>query len=117
MYKLIFEKHPTKYVLGRGDVVHRLRVLGEVIDELLVVVRLLDGRVTWLHGAEIVPGLELGGGQRDGRAATNALEGDLPSAEGDVLQTELQGLAPHIHRCSGIVRHQVEILQPGGQSF
>ena len=42
-------------------------------------------RKAWLHGAEIMPGLDLRRCQSHRRAAVNAMEGDLLNTRRDVL--------------------------------
>ena len=60
---------------------------------------------TSLHGVELVPSLDLCRGQRHRRTMTNAVEGDLPNADRDVLETSvdrgtlgIDGIYSHIHR-------------------
>lgn len=74
-----------KDVFGGRDVNHRCRVTSEVLDEVFVLLGVVENRVSWLDGTEVVPGLHLGGGESVSGAMMDAVEGDLPCTDGDIL--------------------------------
>ena len=60
---------------------------------------------TSLHSMELVPGSDLCRGQRHRRTMTNTVEGDLPNADRDVLETSvdrgtlgIDGVYGHVRR-------------------
>jgi hypothetical protein len=64
-----------------------------------------------LHGAQVMSGLDLSGGQGYSGAMIDAMESDVPSADRDVLQAVHQERAPSVHRHGGIVGRHLEVLQ------
>ena len=64
-----------------------------------------------LHGVEVMPGLDLRQGQRHRRAVTNAVEGDLPNAGRDILETSINEGTPSIDGIHGRVSRQLERFQ------
>ena len=66
---------------------------------------------TSLYGVEFEPSLDLCRGQRHRRTMTNAMEGDLPNADRDVLETSIDGGTPDIDSVYGCVRRQLERFQ------
>ena len=66
---------------------------------------------TSLHGMELVPSLDLCRGQRHRRTMTNAVEGDLPNADRDVLETSADKGTPGIDGVYGRIRRQLERFQ------
>ena len=70
-----------------------------------------------LHGIELVPSLDLRRSQRHRRAMTNTVEGDLPNADWDILETSGDKGTPRIDGICGCVRYQLEGLQLHHQSW
>ena len=66
---------------------------------------------TGLHGVELVPSLDLRRGQRHRRTMMNTMEGDLPNADRDVLEMNVDEGTPSIDRVYGSVRRQLERFQ------
>ena len=66
---------------------------------------------TSLHGVELVPSLDLRRGQRHRRTMTNTVEGDLPHADQDVLETSVDRGTRGIDGIYGRVRRQLERFQ------
>ena len=59
-------------------------------------IRVVGHREAWLHGAKVMPGLDLRHSQGHHRAATNAVKGDLLDARRDILQAVVEERAPGI---------------------
>ena len=66
---------------------------------------------TSLHGVELVPSLDLCRGQRHRRTMMNAMEGDLPNTDRDILETSVGRGTPGINGVYGRIRHQLERFQ------
>ena len=66
---------------------------------------------TSLYGVELVPSLDLCRGQRHHRTMMNAMEGDLPNTDQDVLKTNVDRGTLGIDDVYGRVRRQLEIFQ------
>ena len=66
---------------------------------------------TSLHGVELVPTLDLCRGQRHRYTMTNAMEGDLPNTDQDVLETSVDRGTPGIDGVYGHVHRQLERFQ------
>ena len=49
----------------------------EVFDQVFMHVRVIDHQEAWLHGAELMPGLDLCRGQGHCYTMADAMEGDL----------------------------------------
>ena len=60
---------------------------------------------TSLHGVELVPSLDLCRGQRHRRTMTNAVEGDLPNVDQDVLEMSIDRGTSGIDGIYGRVHH------------
>ena len=74
-------------------------------------VKIIGHQEAWLHGAEVMPGLDLHRGQSHRRATVNAMEGDLLDAHRDVMQAVIEKRAPTIDGHHSRVCHQLEVLQ------
>ena len=74
-------------------------------------VRVIGHREARLHGAEIMPGLDLCRAQSHRHAAVNAVEGDLLDVHRDVMQAVIEKRAPTIDGHHSRVCHQLEVLQ------
>ena len=57
-----------------------------------------------IHSMELVTSLDLCRGQRHRHAMTNAMEGDLPNVDWDVLEMNIDGGTPGIDNIYGHVR-------------
>ena len=66
---------------------------------------------TSLHGMELVPNLDLRCGQRHRRTMTNTMEGDLPNADRDVLETRVDGGTLGIDSVYGRICRKLERFQ------
>ena len=66
---------------------------------------------TSLHGVELVPSLDLCHGQRHRYTMTNAVEGDLPNADRDILETSVDRGTLGNDSVHGHVCRQLERLQ------
>lgn len=64
-----------------------------------------------LHVTQVVSGLDLSGSQSDGGTTADAVEGDFPGMDKDVIQAVHQERAPGVHCHGGIVGHCPEVLQ------
>ena len=86
-YKLT--KDLVHHILGGCDVYYGLRFHDKLFEQILMLLRTIAYWETSLHGVEIVPSLDLCRGQRHRRTMTNAVEGDLPNVDQDVLETSI----------------------------
>ena len=68
-------------------------------------------REAGLHGVELISGMDLRHDQRHRRAMMNAVEGDLPNVDQDVLETSIDRGTPRIDDIRGHVHRQLERLQ------
>ena len=66
---------------------------------------------TSLHSMELIPSLDLHRGQRHRRTMTNAMEGDLPNVDWDVLETSVDRGTLGIDGVYDRVRRQLERFQ------
>ena len=108
-YKLI--KNIIYHILGGYDVHDGLRRVVKVLDQILVHVRVIGHPKAWLHGAEIMPGLDLRRYQSHCHATVNAVEGNLLNTRWDIMQAVVEERAPGIDgRCSCICC-QLEVLE------
>ena len=74
-------------------------------------VRVIDHREAQLHGAEIIPDLDLRRGQGHRRATVNAVEGDLLDAHRDIVQAVVEERASGIDGRRSRVCRQLKVLQ------
>ena len=68
-------------------------------------------RKAWLHGTEIMPGLDLRRCQSHRCATMNAVEGDLLNARWDIPQAVVEEGGPGVAGRSRHVCRQLEVLQ------
>ena len=97
--------------MGWGDVHNGRCGIVEVLDSVLVHVRIIGHREAWLHGAKVMPGLDLRHSQGHHRAATNAVKGDLLDACQDIVQTVVEERALGVNDRRSRIRRQLEVLQ------
>ena len=108
-YKLIEDL--VHHILSRCDVYYGLHCHGEFFKQVLMLLRAIAHWETYFHGVKLIPSLDLCHGQRHRRTMTNAMEGDLPNMDRDVLETSVDGGTPGIDSVYGRVRRQLERFQ------
>ena len=108
-YKLIEDL--VHYILSGCNVHNDLRGNDKFFEQVLMLLRAVAHWETSLHGVEFVPSLDLCHGQRHRRTMTNVMEGDLPNADRDVLETSVDRGTPGIDDVYGRVRRQLERFQ------
>jgi len=83
----------------------------EHCTNVLMLLRAITHWETSLHGMELVPSLGLCHGQRHHRTMTNAVEGDLPNADRDVLETSVDRGTLGIDSVYGRICRKLERFQ------
>ena len=66
---------------------------------------------TCFHGVKLIPSSDLCRGQRHRHTMMNAIEGDLPNMDRDVLEMNVDRGTPGINNVYGRVRRQLERFQ------
>ena len=107
-YKLI--KDLVHHILSGCDVYYGLRCHDEFFEQVLMLLKAVAHWETSLHGVELIPSLDLCRGQRHRRTMMNAVEGDLPNADRDILETSIDRGTPRIDGICGRIRCQLERL-------
>jgi hypothetical protein len=68
------------------DYIHDgLSSINEVRDQVFMIFGAFMHREAYLHGTQVMSGLDLSGGQGDDGAMTDTMESDLSSMDRDVL--------------------------------
>ena len=86
-YKLIEDL--VHYILSGCNVHNGLHGNDKFFEQVLMSLRAVANREANLHGVEGMPGLDLRRSQRHRHIVTNAVEGDLPNVDQDVLETSI----------------------------
>ena len=108
-YKLIEDL--VHHILSRCDVYYGLRCHGEFFKQVLMLLRTIAHWETCFHGVKLVPSSDLCRGQRHRHTMANAMEGDLPNTDWDVLEMSVDGGTPGIDIVYSRVHHQLERFQ------
>jgi len=64
-----------------------------------------------LHGAKVMPGLDLRQGHGHRRATVNVMEGDLLDARRDIMQAVVEERASGVDGRRSHIHRQLEVLQ------
>ena len=99
------------HILSGCDVYYGLRCHDKFFEQVLMFLRAVTHWETSLHGAELVPSLDLRRGQRHRRTMTNAVEGNLLNAGQNVVEASIDEGTPSINGVRGRVRCRLERLQ------
>ena len=97
-------KDHIHHILGGCDVYYGLRCDDKLFEQVLMLLRAVAHRETCFLGVKLIHSSDLCRGQRHHRTMTNAMEGDLPNADRDILEMSVDGGTPSIDNIYGRVR-------------
>ena len=95
-YKLQARKHFVYYVIGLGSKGYRVGSVEEILDQALMITRVLNGWKTIGKKPKLVAKMGLRSSQCHGSTMTNAMNSDLLDTDQDVVQANHQNGAPSI---------------------
>ena len=107
-YKLLPEESFVYNSFGRRSIRHSIGMTGEILHPFMMVIPI--GKVR-LEPLEVMPIVHLGSHQNNCGPMVDAMEGDLPSVHGNVLEATHHQIALGVQGPSGIVRRQLEGFQ------
>jgi len=81
---------------------------GKILHQLMMDITPGDA---WLEPSKFMPRVHLGGHQGNRSPMSDAVEGNLPGAHGNILEAVRQQITPGVQGPSSIVHRQLEGLQ------
>ena len=103
-YKLKARKHFVHYVFGLGSKGYGVGGVEEILDQVLMILRVFGGWKTMEKKSKLVARASLRSSQCHGSIMTNAMKSNLSNAVWDVIQVNHQHGTPSIDESFRILR-------------